>query len=122
MRDFRDHGQGANSPCADAGDEQEFREIGRAACGCGRQIAMQASRDDVARANVVMVGITWWGNIGCAGGGGALPRPANPANSSSIPSGPSEPRRGFTTRRRSIGPETPTSSSTSFMTTGPICR
>ena len=55
MRDFRDHGQGANRPRADAGDEQEFREIGWAACGCCRQITVQATRDDVTGANVVMV-------------------------------------------------------------------
>ena len=54
MDDLGDLGQRADGPRADAGDEQKRREILRAAFGGGRQIAMQAPRDDVLGPDIVM--------------------------------------------------------------------
>ena len=56
MHDLGDLGQRADGSCADAGHEQKRGEILRTAFGGGRQIATQASRDDVLRPDIVMVG------------------------------------------------------------------
>ena len=56
MHDFGDLGQRADGACADAGHEQKLGEVLRTAFGGGRQVAVQASGDDVLGPDVVMIG------------------------------------------------------------------
>jgi hypothetical protein len=46
MHDLGDHGQCANGSCANAGHEQELREIGPSAFGGSRQVAKQPAAND----------------------------------------------------------------------------
>ena len=54
MDDLGNLGQRADGAGADAGHEQKLREIPRPAFGGGRQIAMEASGDDVLGPDIVM--------------------------------------------------------------------
>ena len=56
MDDLGDLGERSDSPGADARDQQEFREILRTAFSGSRQIAVQASSDNVLGPDIVMGG------------------------------------------------------------------
>ena len=74
MDHLGDHRQRADRAGADAGDEQQLREILRPGLGRGRERAVQPAQDDVVGADVMMVGKRQMGQQGLGRPAAAAPR------------------------------------------------